>query len=141
VPVPVGTVVSTARLVDHSVGITLAFCPMCLKYFSYPAMITSPVCLSCLAPCKEAPVLPCRRCSLPDHIRERVGCEEESSPPETRRMGIMFLLPSCLQLGSLLDFFLLLSGIKIMPPPPPCPASPNLVCNRHNISKILPILK
>ena len=31
---PVGTVVSTARLGDHSVGKTLAFCPLCLKYFS-----------------------------------------------------------------------------------------------------------
>ena len=31
---PVGTVVSTARLGNHSVGKTLAFCPLCLKYFS-----------------------------------------------------------------------------------------------------------
>ena len=123
---PVGTVVSTARLGDLSVGITLAFCPMCLEYFSYPAMITSPVCPSCLAPCKEAPVLPCRRCSLPDHIRERVGCEEESSPPETHRMGIMFLLPVySLVLYSI--FLLLLSGIKKMPSTPmPCFTQPGL---------------
>ena len=31
---PVGTVVSTVRLGHHSVGKTLAFCPLCLKYFS-----------------------------------------------------------------------------------------------------------